>query len=259
MSETNKPSAEQLAKFKQRANDMSLSEEARAKFRAIVEKFESAVEDKPAKAPRKPRAPKAEGTTKKAPASKGTGKKSADDIEKAKAEIKRKTGKTEEECESIIEQYRALRTKAQEGKRKAEQASANNKERVGKLERKGDIIEGTNEKTADAVIESTAKDVAEKIEKEVEAVEEKDNSRAVQCFTDGFRWTMASNRRYGVKKYAVLFSTANLVLADAILWIFDSRGCHKESLLGHIDFFSNLIRRNQVQQFVDHPGSGPNP
>jgi GT2 family glycosyltransferase len=95
--------------------------------------------------------------------------------------------------------------------------------------------------------------------KHLEAVEEKDNSRAVQCFTDGFRWTMASNRRYGVKKYAVLFSTANLVLADAILWIFDSRGCHKESLLGHIDFFSNLIRRNQVQQFVDHPGSGPNP
>jgi hypothetical protein len=105
-------------------------------------------------------------------------KQTATDVEKAKAEIKAKTGKTEAECESIIEQYRALRTKAQEGKRKAEQASADNKERVGKLERKGDIIAGTNEKTADAVIESSAKDVAEKIEKEVEAVEAKAEKEA---------------------------------------------------------------------------------
>jgi hypothetical protein len=99
-------------------------------------------------------------------------------IEKAKAEIKAKTGKTEAECESIIEQYRALRTKAQEGKRKAEQASADNKERVEKLDKKGDLIEGTNEKTADAVIESTAKDVVEKIEKQVEAVEAKAETEA---------------------------------------------------------------------------------
>jgi hypothetical protein len=105
-------------------------------------------------------------------------KQTATDVEKAKAEIKAKTGKTEAECESIIEQYRALRTKAQEGKRKAEQASADNKERVGKLERKGDIIAGTNEKTADAVIESSTKDVAEKIEKEVEAVEAKAEKEA---------------------------------------------------------------------------------
>jgi len=105
-------------------------------------------------------------------------KQTATDVEKAKAEIKAKTGKTEAECESIIEQYRALRTKAQEGKRKAEQASADNKERVGKLERKGDIIAGTNEKTADAVIESTAKDVADKIEKQVEAIEAKAEKEA---------------------------------------------------------------------------------
>jgi hypothetical protein len=100
-----------------------------------------------------------------------TGKKSVSDIEKAKAEIKAKTGKTEEECQAIIEQYRALRTKAQEGKRKAQEASATNKKRVEKLERKGDIIEGTTEKTADAVIETTTQDVAEKIEKQIEAVE----------------------------------------------------------------------------------------
>ena len=105
-------------------------------------------------------------------------KQTATDIAKAKAEIKAKTGKTEAECESIIEQYRALRTKAQEGKRKAEKANTDNKERVSKLQRKGNIIEGTNEKTADAVIESTAKDVAEKIEKQVEAVEAKAETEA---------------------------------------------------------------------------------
>jgi hypothetical protein len=71
-----------------------------------------------------------------------------------------------------------LRTKAQEGKRKAEQASAENKNRVDKLENKGDLIEGTNVKTADAVIESTAKDVAEKIEQQIEAVEEKAEKEA---------------------------------------------------------------------------------
>ena len=105
-------------------------------------------------------------------------KKTATDIEKAKAQIKAKTGKTEEECEAIIEQYRALRSKAQEGKRKAEQATATNRKRVAKLEDKGDLIEGTNVKTADAVIETTAQEVAEKIEQEIEAVEAKAETEA---------------------------------------------------------------------------------
>ncbi len=95
--------------------------------------------------------------------------------------------------------------------------------------------------------------------KHLEAVEEKDNLRNVQCFTDGFRWTMASTKRFGVKKYAVLLSTIYLILADLILWIVKSNSGNKESLLGHIDFMSNLIRRAEVQQFVEHIGSGPNP
>jgi len=183
MSEVKRPTAEQMAKFKKNANDQSLSAEVRAKFQAIVDKFENVTEEvgedvvkdvEPKKRGRKP------ATEKKTPAPKKAvgSKKSVDDIEKAKAEIKRKTGKTEEECESIIEQYRALRTKAQEGKRKAEEASASNKKRVEKLDNKGDLIEGTNIKTADAVIESTAKDVAEKIEQQIEAVEEKAEKEA---------------------------------------------------------------------------------
>lgn len=95
--------------------------------------------------------------------------------------------------------------------------------------------------------------------KHLEAVEEKDNLRTVQCFTDGFRWTMASTKRFGVKKYAVLLSTVYLILADLTLWIVNSNSGNKESLLGHIDFLSNLIRRAEVQQFVEHIGSGPNP
>jgi hypothetical protein len=174
-----RPTEEQLAKYRKNAQDQSLSAEVRAKFKAVVDKFENVAEKTGEDVvkviePKKTRGRKPASTA-KAPTK---GKKSVDDIEKAKAEIKAKTGKTEAECESIIEQYRALRTKAQEGKRKAEQASADNKKRVEKLDNKGDIIKGTNEKTADAVIESTAKDVAEKIEKQVEAVEAKAETEA---------------------------------------------------------------------------------
>ena len=94
--------------------------------------------------------------------------------------------------------------------------------------------------------------------KHLEAVEEKDNLRTVQCYTDGFRWTMASNKRGGVKKYAVLLSTTWLTLADLSLWVVKSDSGHKQCLLGHIDFVSKLIRRAELQQYVDHIGSGPN-
>lgn len=176
MSQEKRPTAEQMAKFKKNAQDQSLSAEIRAKFQAIVDKFAEDVAggDEPKKRGRKPATPRA---TRK-PATPRATKKTTTDVEQAKAEIKAKTGKTEAECEAIIEQYRALRTKAQEGKRKAEQASATNKKRVEKLDQKGDLIEGTNVKTADAVIESTAKDVAEKIEQQIEAVEEKAEKEA---------------------------------------------------------------------------------
>jgi hypothetical protein len=172
-----RPTDEQLAKYRKNAQDQSLSAEVRAKFKAVVDKFDN-VAEKIGEDVVKVAEPKKTRGRKPASAKTTKTKQTSTDIEKAKAEIKAKTGKTEAECESIIEQYRALRTKAQEGKRKAEKASADNKERVGKLERKGDIIEGTNEKTADAVIESTAKDVVEKIEKEVEAVEAKAETEA---------------------------------------------------------------------------------
>ena len=100
-------------------------------------------------------------------------KQSKSDIESAKAEIKRRTGKTEEECESIVNEYRSLRAKSQERKKKETIASAENKDRVAKLKKDDKIISGTSEKTADAVIETTTKDVAEKIVKEIDKIEQK--------------------------------------------------------------------------------------
>lgn len=177
----NRPSAEQLATFRKNANDMSLSAEVRAKFQSVVDKFADIGDDvekdvkkveteitKPKE--RKPRTTKSTTEQKKERKPRAT-KQTGDDVEKAKAEIKKRTGKTEEECEKIIEEYRSLRTKSQERKKKEEQANVDNKKRVEKLEKKGDIIAGTNEKTADAVIETTKEEVSEKIEKEIEKAE----------------------------------------------------------------------------------------
>jgi hypothetical protein len=182
--EEKRPTAEQMAKFKKNAQDKSLSAEIRAKFQAIVDKFstdvkdvEEKIEGKPQPKKRTERKTATPRATKKTATSRAT-KKTATDIEQAKAQIKAKTGKTEEECEAIIEQYRALRTKAQQGKIKAQEANDKNRTRVKKLDEKGDLIEGTNIKTADAVIESTTKDVAEKIEQQIEAVEDKAEKEA---------------------------------------------------------------------------------
>ena len=165
-----RPSAEQLAKYKSNAKNESFSADVRAKFQSIVDKFENvgeavvdAIEQK------KERKPRTTKTTTKVVATKQT----KSDIESAKAEIKKRTGKTEEECESIVEEYRTLRTKSQERKKKEVQSTADNKDRVDKLKKDDKIISGTNEKTADAVIETTTKDVAEKIVKELDKIEQK--------------------------------------------------------------------------------------
>ena len=120
-------------------------------------------------------------TTKKPIAKKKTAKKvkiSKDEEVKAIADLKKKTGKTEQECEAIIDQYKALRTKAQTRKKKESESSKKDKERVETLKKKGDIIKGTNVKTADATIKKKKKEVVEKIEKEVEVVQEKAEKKA---------------------------------------------------------------------------------
>jgi hypothetical protein len=194
-----RPTKEQLATFKRNANDQSFSAEVRAKFQAVVDKFENVGEEVvdavEGKKERKPRTPKA--TTERKPrATKQTG----DDIEKAKAEIKARTGKTEEECEKIVEEYRALRTKSQERKKKEAEASKTNVARINKLKKDDKVIEGTNEKTADAVIETTTKDVAEKIEKQIEAVEEKAETEAKKEVEKEMPKVSATEKKKAVKE-----------------------------------------------------------
>lgn len=174
----NKPSAEQIAKWKAKVSDPNTDPQDKETFTLLLRKFGEDVEEVVEKVgeevvgKQEPRRATKKGRSRGLKIVKFK-KDNIDDIEKAKAEIKKRTGKTEEECESIIEEYRALRTKSQERKAKEEKASEDNKKRVEKLEKKGDIIEGTTEKTADAVIETAKEEVVEKIEKEIEKVEEK--------------------------------------------------------------------------------------
>jgi len=163
---------EEVNLLKELIADSSISAEERDIYEGALselmksEKPKASTERKPkATTERKPRT-----TTQRKPQAP---KQSKSDIESAKAEIKRRTGKTEEECESIVNEYRSLRAKSVERKKKESVASAENKDRVAKLKKDDKIISGTSEKTADAVIESTTKDVAEKIVKEIDKIEQK--------------------------------------------------------------------------------------
>jgi hypothetical protein len=181
----NKPTKAEYEGFKKAIANPMTPQPIKDKLQSVIDKYaseyegmdEGSNEPKPSKAPRKPRTTKTTSGTKRAGRKPSTTAKptmsKADAYEKAKADLKAKTGKTEEECEKIINQYRELRAKAQTRKAKEEEASKENKKRLEKLEEKGDLIAGTNEKTADAVIETTTKDVAEKIVKEIEAIEDK--------------------------------------------------------------------------------------
>ncbi len=132
-----------------------------------VEKEEKKVVSKVKKAVKK--------ATKKAP--------TKSDYEKAKADLKNKTGKSQEECEKIIEQYKELRAKAQTRKTKETATKKQQKKRVEGLKKSDDVIKGTTTKKADKVLEDTAKKVEEKIEKEIEGEikkEEKEIKKKVE-------------------------------------------------------------------------------
>mgnify|MGYP003112324687 CR=1 FL=1 len=157
-----KPSKAEFELFKKNANDESKPDSFRAKFKKLVDKFEKdfeeGVEDveKEVKKVAKKVAPKKKRTTKKAV---------------TKADILKEVGKTEEECEDIIERYKALRKTSQTRKKAETKAKADNKKRVAKLKKDDKVIKGTTTKKASSELETTAKKVTEKIEKEVEKVE----------------------------------------------------------------------------------------
>jgi len=148
----------------QMINDPSVPNDEKEMYKELIEAkegadyFEKKVVVKEEVEVKKPTAKK------KAPKKKK--KVSEETLAKAKAAIKKRTGKTEEECEKIVGEYRKLRGKATKRKKKET-------ERVSKLKKKGKIIKGTDEKTPAAAIDTTAKQVEDKIEKEVKKTERK--------------------------------------------------------------------------------------
>ena len=150
----------------QMINDPSVPNDEKQMYKELVEAkegadyFEKKVEVKEEVKVMKPAAKK------KAAKKKKKTKVSEENLAKAKAAIKKRTGKTEEECEKIIGEYKKLRGKAT--KRKKQET-----ERVSKLKKEGKVIKGTDEKTPAAAIDTTAKQVEDKIEKEVKKTERK--------------------------------------------------------------------------------------
>ena len=111
---------------------------------------------------------------KKATKKKSTPKKkkvSESDIDKMKAQIKQRTGKTEEECEKIVDEYRALRKKATTRKKKETATKEKSKQRTTKLKKEGKVIEGTTEKNVEATIDTATKTATKKVDKEITKIE----------------------------------------------------------------------------------------
>lgn len=89
------------------------------------------------------------------------------------------------------------------------------------------------------------------------ASEDKDLVRNSESYTDGFRWTLAMKKQGGVSKSAIIYSTAILMTAEFLLSVIRLETLHLNKALGHFDFFYRLIRGKEVQQKVEHAGSGP--
>jgi chemotaxis protein histidine kinase CheA len=185
---------EEINLLKELIADTSITTEERDIYQDALNELMKSEKPK-ATTERKPRTSKA--TTERKPRAT---KQTADDIEKAKAEIKKRTGKTEEECEKIVEEYRSLRSKSQELKKKEVEASKSNVARINKLKDDNKVIEGTTEKTADAVIETTTKDVAEKIEKQIEVVEKKAETEAKKEVEKAMPKESATEKKKEVEK-----------------------------------------------------------
>lgn len=124
----------------------------------------------------KPKAEKKTPPKKKPTKKKPTKKKpTKDEYESAMADLKKKSGQTEEECLEIIEKYRALRKTSQQRKAKENKAktkkNADEKKRTDKLKEQGKLNEeGTL--TPEAVIEQDIPKVKEKAEQEIEQIKE---------------------------------------------------------------------------------------
>ena len=106
--------------------------------------------------------PKAKAKAKAKPKAKKKTSVSKADAEK---ELAKKVGKTEEECEDILKQFRDLRAKKKARTKKTSETKAKSKAQ-GKTEPSGEI-------TPEAVINDATKKVEKKIDKKIEKVEAK--------------------------------------------------------------------------------------
>ena len=115
-------------------------------------------------APKPKATPKAKATPKPKARKKTTPEQKAQN----KVKVQNATGKSIEECKEILAKYEALRGKT----------TQKDKQRVDKLKDEDKIIDGTNVKTADAITETTAKQVPKKIKQEVDAIEKEAEKEA---------------------------------------------------------------------------------
>lgn len=85
----------------------------------------------------------------------------------------------------------------------------------------------------------------------------KDSQRVEQSYMDGFRWILARRYPSRVSKAAVIYSTLALMAGEAIRGTVNNDRLARTRLQGHIDFFTRLVRGEELQQYVGHAGSGP--
>ena len=157
-----KISKEEIALLKEMIADPSVPNDEKDLYRETLSQFVEVKEVVEKKTPTKRKTTARKKTTKKPKPA---------DIDKAKAEILKRTGKTEEECEKIIDEYKELRRKSVTRKKKETTQKEKAKKRTTKLKKEGKTIEGTTEKNVEATLDTATEKVVNKIDKEVEKIE----------------------------------------------------------------------------------------
>jgi hypothetical protein len=205
MANSNKPTKEVYEGWVEMLNDPETPEGAKETMKELVDKFASDFKDVEKKAEKevkkvekevekavekedkkddKTSEPKKD--TAKKPATKRGRKKGStttakkkptkEDYEKAKADLKKKTGKTEEECMAIIKEYEELRKKSQAGKRKVAEKKKTDQKRRETL-KKEDKVETDGTLKPEVNIEKTAEVVTEKLEEKIEDIKKEETPK----------------------------------------------------------------------------------
>tara|TARA_B110000977_G_C11083122_1_gene493588 strand:- start:74 stop:2311 length:2238 start_codon:yes stop_codon:yes gene_type:complete len=144
-------------------NDPQSTDSEKKSAQDVLSQFGDSKESTPKKVATKKVAPK-KATPK-------TDNKQISDLEAKKMQLLRDSGKTEEECEEIIEQYRALKSEKKTQTKKETVQKEKAKKRTTKLKKEGKTIKGTTEKNIEATLDTVTEKVVKKIDKEVDKIE----------------------------------------------------------------------------------------